>query len=212
MVVKNADGRPILLAMVKAIHENKQYLGDIDGLIGDGDHGMNMNKGFMTYGDRLGENETSFTDGLMDLGMVLLNEIGGSMGPIYGTIFMEMSDAAEDAEDITLELFGKMLDAGLEGLYGIVDARPGHKTLVDTLYPSVQRIKEAAAAGKDYAAALDEMKECAEKGKESTKDMVAVYGRASRLGERSRGVLDAGATSCCIILQAMADGMKQVLK
>ena len=134
------------------------------------------------------------------------------MGPIYGTIFMEMSDAAEDAEDITLELFGKMLDAGLEGLYGIVDARPGHKTLVDTLYPSVQRIKEAAAAGKDYAAALDEMKECAEKGKESTKDMVAVYGRASRLGERSRGVLDAGATSCCIILQAMADGMKQVLK
>ncbi|HIR75887.1 MAG TPA: dihydroxyacetone kinase subunit L [Candidatus Choladousia intestinipullorum] len=212
MVVKNADGRPILLAMVKAIHENKQYLGDIDGLIGDGDHGMNMNKGFMTYGDRLGENETSFTDGLMDLGMVLLNEIGGSMGPIYGTIFMEMSDAAEDAEDITLELFGKMLDAGLEGLYGIVDARPGHKTLVDTLYPSVQCIKEAAAAGKDYAAALDEMKECAEKGKESTKDMVAVYGRASRLGERSRGVLDAGATSCCIILQAMADGMKQVLK
>lgn len=212
MVVKNADGRPILLAMVKAIHENKQYLGDIDGLIGDGDHGMNMNKGFMTYGDRLGENETSFTDGLMDLGMVLLNEIGGSMGPIYGTIFMEMSDAAEDAEDITLELFGKMLDAGLEGLYGIVDARPGHKTLVDTLYPSAQCIKEAAAAGKDYAAALDEMKECAEKGKESTKDMVAVYGRASRLGERSRGVLDAGATSCCIILQAMADGMKQVLK
>ena len=134
------------------------------------------------------------------------------MGPIYGTIFMEMSDAAEDAEDITLELFGEMLNAGLEGLYGIVDARPGHKTLVDTLYPSVQCIKKAAEDGKDFAAALDEMKDCAEKGKESTKDMVAVYGRASRLGERSRGVLDAGATSCCIILKAMADGMKQVLK
>lgn len=212
MVVKNEKGRDILLEMVKAVHENKQYLGDIDGLIGDGDHGMNMNKGFVTYGDRLGEDETTFTDGLTDLGMVLLNEIGGSMGPIYGTIFMEMADAAEDAEDITLELFGKMLEAGLNGLYGIVDARPGDKTLVDTLNPCVECIKKAADEGREYAAALDEMKECAEKGKDSTKDMVAMYGRAARLGERSRGVLDAGATSCCIILKAMAEGMKKVLE
>lgn len=211
MVVKNADGRSILLEMVRAIHENKQYLGDIDGLIGDGDHGMNMNKGFVTYAERLGEDAISFTDGLMDLGMVLLNEIGGSMGPIYGTIFMEMSEAADGQETISLELFGKMLEAGLEGLYGIVDARPGDKTLVDTLHPCVLCIQQAAADGREFADALDEMKECAERGKESTKDMVAMYGRASRLGERSRGVLDAGATSCCIILKAMADGMKKVL-
>ena len=58
MVIKNKNGRPILLEMVKAVHENKQYLGDIDGLIGDGDHGMNMNKGFVTYRERLGVNET----------------------------------------------------------------------------------------------------------------------------------------------------------
>ena len=138
--------------------------------------------------------------------------LGGSMGPIYGTIFMEMSDKADDADDITLELFGEMLEAGLEGLYGIVDARPGDKTLVDTLFPACECIKAAAAAGKDYAEALDEMKEKAEAGKETTKDLVAKYGRAARLGERSRGVLDAGATSCCIILQAMADGMKSVLE
>ena len=212
MVVKNAKGRPILLNMVQAIHENKQYLGDIDGLIGDGDHGMNMNKGFVTYGERLGEDETTFTDGLNDLGMVLLNEIGGSMGPIYGTIFMDMADSAEDEEDITLEVFAKMLEAGLEGLYGIVDARPGDKTLVDTLNPCVECMKKATEEGKDFAQALDEMKECAETGKESTKDMVAKYGRSSRLGERSRGVLDAGATSCYIMLKAMADGMKSVLE
>ena len=94
-VVKNENGRAILLAMVKAIQENKQYLGDVDGLIGDGDHGMNMNKGFTMYGDQLGDGETSFSDGLFDLGTVLLNKIGGSMGPIYGTIFMEMSDKAD---------------------------------------------------------------------------------------------------------------------
>jgi dihydroxyacetone kinase-like protein len=211
-VVKNEDGRGILLAMVKAVQDNKQYLGDVDGLIGDGDHGMNMNKGFTMYGEQLGGNETTFSDGLFELGTVLLNRIGGSMGPIYGTIFMEMSDKADDAEDITLLLFAQMLEAGLEGLYEIVDARPGDKTLVDTLYPALQAIKDAADAGKDFALALDDMKAAAEKGKESTKDLVAKYGRSARLGERSRGVLDAGATSCCIILQAMADGMKSVLK
>lgn len=211
MVVKNADGRPILLSMVQAIHENKQHLGDIDGLIGDGDHGMNMNKGFVTYAERLGDDEVSFTDGLSDLGMLLLNEIGGSMGPIYGTIFLSMAEPAEDEDEITLAKFGEMLQNGLDELYDIIDARPGDKTIVDTLFPCVEYINEAAAAGTEFADALDEMKVRAQKGMESTKDMVARYGRASRLGERSRGVQDAGATSCCIILQAMADGMKSVL-
>ena len=212
MIVKNQNCRLIMETMVNEIHANKQYLGDIDGLIGDGDHGMNMNKGFMTYSERLGEQETSFTDGLYELGSVLFNEIGGSMGPIYGTIFMEMSDKLGDAEDITLELFIEMLEAGLSGLYEIVDARPGDTTLVDTLTSAINGLKQAESEGKSFAEALDMMKECAEEGKESTKSMVAKYGRASRLGERSRGVLDAGATSCCIILKAMASGMKNILE
>ena len=211
MVVKNAKGRPILLNMVQAIHENKQYLGDIDGLIGDGDHGMNMNKGFVTYGERLGEDETTFTDGLNDLGMVLLNEIGGSMGPIYGTIFMDMAEAGEDLDEITVADLGAMLEAGLNGLCGIVDAKVGDKTLVDTLAPSVDVMKAAGAEGKDFKEALAEMKAAGEAGRDSTKDMVAKFGRSSRLGERSRGVLDAGATSCCIILSAMADGISELL-
>ncbi len=210
-VIKNRDGREILLAMVRAIQQNKQYLGDVDGLIGDGDHGMNMNKGFTLYGEQLGDQETSFSDGLFDLGTVLMNKIGGSMGPIYGTVFMEMADQAEDAEDITLPLFGEMLQAALDGLYGIVDARPGDKTLVDTLYPALQAIRTAVEEGKTLPQALEDMKAAAEKGKESTREMVAKYGRSSRLGERSRGVLDAGAVSCCIILQAMADGMLRAL-
>ena len=211
-VVKNKNGREILLGMVKAIQENKQYLGDVDGLIGDGDHGMNMNKGFTMYGEQLGDGETSFTDGLFDLGTILINKIGGSMGPIYGTIFMDMSDSAEDEEDITLSVYAGMLEARLEGLYGIVQARPGHKTLLDTLYPALQALKSAADGGKSFSEALDDMKTAAEKGKESTKELAAKYGRSARLGERSRGVLDAGATSCCIILHAMADGMKQLLE
>ena len=210
--IRNANGCGILLRMVKDIQDNKQYLGEVDGLIGDGDHGMNMNKGFTIYGEQLGERETSFTDGLYNLGMVLLNKIGGSMGPIYGTLFMHMSSEAENEDDIDLALFIRMIEAGLNGLYGIVNARPGDKTLVDTIYPALQALKSCNEEGKDLPEALDVMKGAAQAGRDSTKDMIARFGRSARLGERSRGVLDAGATSCCIILQAMADGMQSVMK
>lgn len=206
---KNAEGKSILLKMVKAIQDNKTYLGDVDGLIGDGDHGMNMNKGFTMFGDRIAEEEISFCDGLNELGTVLFNEIGGSMGPIYGTIFMEMADAGEAYEEIGTTELAEMLEAGLAGLCEIVEAKVGDKTLVDTLSPSVDALKKAD--GISFQEALEKMKEAAREGRDSTKDMVAKFGRSSRLGERSRGVLDAGATSCCVILEAMADGIIEKL-
>jgi dihydroxyacetone kinase-like protein len=210
--MKNAGGKPVLLKMVAAIQKNKDYLSEVDGLIGDGDHGMNMNKGFTMFGDRIANAEIGFTEGLDQLGTLLFSEIGGSMGPIYGTILMDMAAAGEKSELIDLGVFAAMVDAGLNGLCDIVEARPGDKTLVDTLTPARDALKEAAAAGRDFAAALEDMKAAAARGRDATQDMVAKFGRSSRLGERSRGVLDAGATSCCIILTAMADGIIEQLK
>ena len=97
-VFKNTDGKPVLLSIVKAIQDNKTYLGDIDGLIGDGDHGMNMNKGFTLFETRFKDKDFTFTEGLDELGNILFSEIGGSMGPIYGTIFMDTSEAGEDLD------------------------------------------------------------------------------------------------------------------
>lgn len=208
---KNASGKPVLMKMVKAIQDNKDYLGEVDGLIGDGDHGMNMNKGFTMFGKQYAEEDFTFADGLYNLGNILFSQIGGSMGPIYGTVFMDMADAGEDLEEIGAAELADMLAAGLAGLQEIVEAQVGDKTLVDTLSPSVDALKNAAAAGADLAEALKEMKDAAQKGMESTKDLVAKFGRSSRLGERSRGVLDAGSVSCCIILQAMADGILEAL-
>ncbi len=209
---KNEAGKPVLMRMVKGIQDNKAYLGEVDGLIGDGDHGMNMNKGFTVFEDRFKDEDISFTEGLDELGMILLNEIGGSMGPIYGTIFMDMAEAGEDLDEISAADFAAMLEAGLNGLYGIVDARVGDKTLVDTLSPAVDVMKKAGETGQDFKEALAEMKAAAEAGRDSTKDMVAKYGRSSRLGERSRGVLDAGATSCCLIIKALSQGIKELLQ
>lgn len=208
---KNANGNPVLMKMVKAIHENKDYLGEVDGLIGDGDHGMNMNKGFMMFGDEFGDQKFTFADGLDNLGNILFSKIGGSMGPIYGTIFMDAAEQGMELEDITVKDLADMLGAGLAGLQEIVEARVGDKTLVDTLAPAVDVLKKAAEEGTDFPQALEEMKAAAKKGMESTKDMVAKFGRSSRLGERSRGVLDAGSVSCCIILTAMADGILENL-
>ena len=204
---KNSDGKSILLNMVKAIQDNKAYLGEVDGLIGDGDHGMNMNKGFSLFGDRFGNEEFSFTTGMDELGTILFSEIGGSMGPIYGTIFMDTAEAGEDLEDITVADLANMLGTGLEGLQGIVEAKVGDKTLVDTLSPAVDSLKASAAADEDFEVALPKMKAAAEAGRDSTKDLMAKFGRSARLGERSRGVLDAGSVSCCLILLAMADGI-----
>ncbi|WP_283681136.1 dihydroxyacetone kinase subunit DhaL [Parablautia sp. Marseille-Q6255] len=209
----NADGKNIILKMVRGIQQNKDFLGEVDGLIGDGDHGMNMNKGFSVFEQRFGEDAFSFSEGLGNLSMILMNEIGGSMGPIYGTILMSMGDAIDDSEKEEIELgdFSAYLEAGLEGLYDIVDARVGDKTLVDTLAPAVSSLQKDAAEQVSFADALKHMKEAALAGRNSTKDLIAKYGRSSRLGERSRGVLDAGSCSCYIILEAMADGILELL-
>ncbi len=207
----NKDGKTILLAMVKAIQVNKAYLGEVDGLIGDGDHGMNMNKGFTLFETRFGDKDFTFSEGMFELGNILFSEIGGSMGPIYGTIFMDASDVHSDEEKVGLSQLADMLETGLNGLQEIVQAQVGDKTLVDTLAPSVSTLKTCVEKGETFVDALEKMKQAAEAGRDSTKDMVAKFGRSSRLGERSRGVLDAGATSCCLILTSMADAILKLL-
>jgi dihydroxyacetone kinase-like protein len=192
---------------VDAIQKNKDYLAEVDGLIADGDHGANMNKGFTIFGKQIKDRDITFTDGLDELGNVLFSQIGGSMGPIYGNIFISMSEVAGGAEEIGVAELSQMIDAGLKGLHEVAKGEVGDKTLVDTLFPANVAMKKAAQEGKPLAEALADMKAAAEKGRDSTKDLVAKLGRSSRLGERSRGVLDAGAVSCCIILCAMADGI-----
>ncbi|MCL2684053.1 MAG: dihydroxyacetone kinase subunit DhaL [Synergistaceae bacterium] len=207
---KNANGYPVLAAMVEAIAREKVYLSDIDGLIGDGDHGVNMHKGFSKFGSTAGK-DLSLSDGLDELGNILLSEIGGSMGPIYGTIFMGMAEACRDEEEIDAPTFLAMLEKARDELYDIVQARLGDKTLVDVLAPAIDAFSGAIAGGASFGDALREMTAAAERGRDSTKEMIARYGRSRALGERSRGVIDAGSASCCLLLSTMASTIGQML-
>lgn len=206
---KNKDGKVIVENLIKTIQENKDYLSKVDGEIGDGDHGINMNKGFSLCKDRIEGKSLNLEDSLKELAMVLMMEIGGSMGPLYGTMFFEMSKASHGKEDIDKEVFAEMLGNAVEGIQKLGGAKVGDKTLMDTLIPASNAFR--ANKKLDFPTAIDWMLEAAEKGKDSTVDLVAKIGRASRLGERSRGVLDAGATSCFLLLEAMGRTMKELL-
>lgn len=208
---KNADGGVIVDQLIKKIQSLRDYLSEVDGKIGDGDHGINMNKGFTMCEKKLEGQTYNLSEGLSILGMTLLEDIGGSMGPLYGMFFDEMAMACEDEEDITADVFAEMITGAVEGIQDISPAKVGDKTLLDTLVPAKEAFVAAKDEGKDFGACLDAMNEAAEKGWQSTEDMVAKIGRASRLGERSRGVLDAGATSCYHIISTIGNGAKELL-
>ena len=209
---KNAEAGIIVDKLIKTIQEQRDYLSEIDGKIGDGDHGINMNKGFTMCEDKLKGKTYNLSEGLSILGETLLDDIGGSMGPLYGMLFDEMAMACKDAEEIDAEVFGEMVTNAVEGLQEISPAKVGDKSLIDTLVPAKEAFIAAKEEGKEFAQCLEAMNEAAEKGWQSTEDLVAKIGRASRLGERSRGVLDAGATSCYFIVTGIGKAAIELLK
>jgi len=208
---RNADGKAIVEELVTTIKENAAWLSEVDGAIGDGDHGINMSKGFSMCGDSMAGKALSFTESLMVLGKTLLMDIGGSMGPLYGGFFKAMAKAGAASEFIEPKVFLAMLETGIASIQSIGSANQGDKTLLDTLIPACGAFRKALESDKGFAGALDLMVVEAEKGMLSTKDMVARIGRAARLGERSRGVLDAGASSSFLILKSMGLSIKELL-
>jgi len=123
--IQNADGIFVIRAMIRAIHENARTLSEIDRAIGDGDHGVNMDKGFTLCEKRLNEQGGSLTDGLNMLSAVLMDEIGGSMGPLYGLFFSAMAEKCEGKAELSAAVFGDMLAAAEEEVYAVGGAKVG---------------------------------------------------------------------------------------
>ena len=211
MSFKNSQGLIIVRNMISCIQYNKNFLSEIDGKIGDGDHGINMNKGFTLCEECLNESD-SFSDALGKLGNVLLTKIGGSMGPIYGMFFLAMQTVSASEKNIDVKIFYDMLQLAYNELTEIGEAKVGDKTIMDTLIPALQVYENAISDNKNFIEALKDMDLAAERGYKSTENLVAKLGRASRLGERSRGVLDPGATSCYLLLNSMKNTIITLLQ
>ena len=202
------DGSAIVADLVSVIVANREYLSEVDGAIGDGDHGINMAKGFAHCGRTIEGRQLSLAQALDELTLSLMEGLGGSMGPLYGSLFIGMADEVRGSENIDAATFAHLSRGGLTSLQDITEAGVGDKCLMDTLIPAVEAFEQAHASGASFNDALEAMKTAASQGRDSTKDLVAKIGRASRLGERSLGVLDAGAVSCCLILTRLADSVQ----
>jgi len=185
----------------ETIEQEKDYLSELDGAIGDGDHGVNMAKCFREVRKHLPDSQGKDVGVLFkNVGMVVLNSVGGAMGALYGTMFLRISQESEGKKEVDLNDLVKMFRAAEKGIRELGKAEVGDKTLLDTLAPAVKALEKAQQQGKSLSKALSEFKEAAKNGMESTRDLISKVGRSSRLGERTIGHQDAGATSCYLIL------------
>jgi dihydroxyacetone kinase-like protein len=188
------------------VAENRAYLSRLDGDIGDGDHGTNMDRGMKKVLERL-----QATDGddigasLKAVGMALVSSVGGAAGPLYGTLFMQMGQAAAGKSELDVAGFTEALDAGVQGVIKRGKAERGDKTMLDALGPALDALKQED--GDDVAAALGRAADAAREGMEATVPLVARKGRASYLGERSAGHQDPGATSSHLLLKTAAEAV-----
>lgn len=205
MEFTNKQGHLIVTHIIKEITAKRDELSEIDAAVGDGDHGINMSKGFNFADEEMQGKDLTMSEGFMTISKMLMNKIGGSMGPLYGSFFRGLSIASRNEEIINKTVIHKMLQKAYANLTDITEASLGDKTLIDVLDPAVRAYETAYERGDDLVACLETMISAAEAGLEATKDMVAKLGRGSRLGERSLGHQDAGATSCYIILKALSD-------
>ena len=197
-----------LEAMCDTIEAQKEYLSDLDGAIGDGDHGVNMAKCFREVKKKLAESAGTDMNTLFNnVGMVVLNSVGGAMGALYGTFFLKMAQESIGKEELGLSDLVRMLQTAEQGILDIGKANPGDKTLLDTLAPAVRALEQGEKSGESLQGALTAFEQAAQKGMESTRDMLAKMGRASRLGQRTIGHQDAGATSCFFILRSLASAI-----
>ena len=196
-----------------ALDENKALLTELDAAIGDGDHGINMTRGFHAVKEKLNTN-TSNTAGdiLKDVGMTLVSNVGGASGPLYGTAFMKASLVVKDNETLNIEDFVNIMEAALEGIKLRGKAISGEKTMIDAVVPAINALKNGLLAKLKPIDILFNTKEAAKNGVEFTKTIIATKGRSSYLGERSIGHQDPGATSTYLMLKVIYDEVKKLTK
>jgi dihydroxyacetone kinase-like protein len=207
----NADTvRSWLHRSTLALHEQREYLTQLDAAIGDADHGTNMDRGFQAVETKMDGLEAPPGKLLTTAGGTLVSTVGGASGPLYGTALRRAGRSLGDEPDPSDQEVAAALRAALDGVVELGAANEGDKTMVDALAPAVRALDEALSAGDTLAGGLAAAARAAEDGAKATIPLQARKGRASYLGERSVGHQDPGATSAAIILvaleQAVAEG------
>ncbi|MEE9424515.1 MAG: dihydroxyacetone kinase subunit DhaL [Methylococcales bacterium] len=197
----------IIQSIATIIETNAEEVTALDQAIGDGDHVTNLQRGIQAL---IKESDAisllNWADAFQKIGMIAMSTIGGASGSLYGTLFIAMSKAAGD-QPVTLQHFPEVFAQGVEAVKKRGKADAGEKTMLDVHIPVSEYLQQAATDSLVMADLLEQIKQVAIEGVESTREMIATKGRASFLGERSKGHIDAGARTSQLMICAIADVM-----
>ena len=196
----------ILDKVILDMDDQKLFLTELDNVIGDGDHGINMDRGFQAVKKQMPTYADLEVDGILkDVGKQLMKVVGGSAGPLYGSAFRKAGVYLKGKTEVSMDDFIGMMETSIEQIQKLGHAVEGEKTMLDAMIPATKAMKESYAADGDYKKALEAGVAAAEAGVEYTKTIIATKGRASYLGERSIGHQDPGATSFTLMLKDVAE-------
>ncbi len=188
----------------KKMVASEPYLTKLDQTIGDGDHGIGMQRGFKAVTELL-ESDYQAEDVsklLLKIGTTMMSTMGGASGAIFGTLFRAGAKSIKGATQLDTPTLSIFLENGLQGVYERGGAKPGDKTMIDALVAASETSKMLKG---DLLTNLPAISKAAMLGVEATKDMIATTGKAKTLGERSLGHPDPGAMSMALILQFMCE-------
>lgn len=196
--------KEVLIAISNKINEEKDFLTELDNKIADGDHGINLARGFSAVEEMIKDSSDEDLGTIFkNVGMKLVSTVGGAAGPLYGTAFLRAANVVNNKNDISLVDFVSCLDAAIEGVKFRGKSVQGEKTMLDAMIPALEAINNSLANKDDNKTALYNGVNAAFDGVEYTKTIAATKGRASYIGDRSIGYQDPGATSFSLILETI---------
>ena len=200
--------KEMLLQVSRTLVEKEGELCELDGYVGDGDHGTTVARGFRAAEEMLQKEEQEFPAGYLDkTGHTLSISMGGAAGPLIGGFFQAGTKRIKEKKDLDADDMAGLLADGLKRIQLLGDAKEGDRTMVDALAPASRAAEGAAREGKDITQVLKAAYEAAEEGAQQTKNMKAQNGRARFLGDKSLGYVDAGAVTMSLILKTMYEYM-----
>ncbi|WP_278832097.1 dihydroxyacetone kinase subunit DhaL [Mitsuokella multacida] len=198
-------------AVAAAIIAQKDYLTDLDRQIADGDHGINMTRGFQAAMDAVEEMDDTTKPGpvLETVGKAFIHNVGGAAGPLYGTGFIKAAAVCDEDTKLNVASFEKLLGAAIAGIEKRGHAKKGDKTMLDALIPIHACFLPENAEGKTLFEVLQDASHAAKEGVDYTKTIAARRGRASLVGERSIGHEDPGAVSSMLMYRALYNFLRK---
>jgi dihydroxyacetone kinase-like protein len=195
----------LIEATAEAIAKNADEITLLDQAIGDGDHVTNLQRGLVALmAQKPDISQLEWPAAWQKIGMTIMTTVGGASGSLFGTLFVALGKATMGKES-NIQVFSEAFAQAVEAVKKRGKSDAGEKTMLDVLAPVAQYLQEATKASLPLPEILAQTKLVAVSGMESTRDMLATKGRASFLGERTKGHIDAGAKSSCVMICALAD-------